>query len=136
MSVKQKGFIMRLAIFVSIALAAVLTSFGASACSNSNEYNNRMTEVQQRYKLDVEAANKAYVDGRRPTVELVYANTRRATVPQYYFMVQDNWQNSQNWQNWQNWQNTVNAAVAEYMTNAQRLIPLAPVGLSVVGAAA
>src|SRR5260221_8107669 len=107
---------MRLAIFVSLALAAVVTSFGASACSNTNEYNNKMTEVQQKYKLDVEAANKAYVDGRRSTVELVYANTRRTTVPQYYFVVQDNWQNSQNWQNWQN---AVNAAVAEYMTNAQ-----------------
>jgi hypothetical protein len=105
---------MRLAICVSLALAACVTSFGASACSNSNEYNNNMTEVQQKYKVDVAAANKTYVDGRRSTVELVYANTgRRVAVPQYYYMVRDDWMNGQNWQN------AVNAAVAEYTTNAQ-----------------
>jgi hypothetical protein len=115
-----KDLVMRLAICVSLALAAGVTSFGASACSNSNEYNNNMTEVQQKYKVDVAAANKTYVDGRRSTVELVYANTgRRVAVPQYYYMVRDDWMNGQNWQNWQNWQNAVNAAVAEYTTNAQ-----------------
>jgi hypothetical protein len=107
---------MRLAIFVSLALAAGVTSFGASACSNSIDYNNKMTEVQQKYQHDVDAANKAYVDGRSSGVELVYANARRNAAPQYFYMVRDNGQNSQNWQNWQN---AVNAAVAEYMTNAQ-----------------
>jgi hypothetical protein len=48
MSVKQKGLVMRLAIFVSLALALGAVSFGASACSNTNEYNNKMTEVQQK----------------------------------------------------------------------------------------
>jgi hypothetical protein len=56
MSVKQKGLVMRLAIFVSLALALGAVSFGASACSNTNEYNNKMTEVQQKYKLNVAAA--------------------------------------------------------------------------------
>jgi hypothetical protein len=107
---------MRLAIFASLALAAGVTSFGASACSNTNEYNTRMTEVQEKYKVDVEAANKAYIAGRRSPVELVYAANRRAAVPQYYFVVEDNWQNSQNWQNWQN---SVNTAVADYMKDAQ-----------------
>src|SRR6266576_3124095 len=108
----EKDLVMRLAICVSLALAAGVTSFGASACSNSNEYDNKMTEVQQKYKVDVAAANKAYVDGRRSTVELVYASSRRVAVPQYY-IVRDDWQNSQNWQN------AVNAAMAEYTTNAQ-----------------
>jgi hypothetical protein len=72
---------MRLAIFVSLALAAGVTSFGASACSNSSEYTNKMAEIQKKYQLDVDAANKAYVDGRSSTVELVYANTKRSAVP-------------------------------------------------------
>jgi hypothetical protein len=75
-----------------------------------------MTEVQQKYKADVAAANKAYVDGRRSNVELVYVSNRRVAVPNHYYLVRDDWQNSQNWQNWQN---TVNAAMAEYTTNAQ-----------------
>src|SRR5438105_14490563 len=108
---------MRLAICVSLALAAGVTSFGASACSNSNEYNDKMTEVQQKYRVDVAAANNAYVDGRRSTVELVYAsNGRRFAVPQYYYLVRDDWQNSQNWRNWEN---AVNAAMAEYTTSSQ-----------------
>ena len=107
---------MRLAICVSLALGAGLTSFEASACSDLNGYNNKMTEVQQKYKADITAANKAYVDGRRSTVELVYASSRRAAVPQYYYFVRDDWPN---WQNWRNWQNAVDAALAEYTTNAQ-----------------
>jgi hypothetical protein len=111
-----EGLIMRLAILASLALAAVVTSFNASACSNTNEYNNRMTEVQKKYQLEVEAANKAYVDGRRSTFELVYANTRRTAAPQYYYVVRDDWQNGQNWHNWET---AVDTAVAEYTTNAQ-----------------
>ena len=107
---------MRLAICVSLALAAGLASFGASACSDLNEYNNKMTQVQQKYKVDINAANKAYADGRRSGVELVYASNRRVTVPHYYYIVRDDWPN---WQNWQNWQNAVDAALAEYTTNAQ-----------------
>ena len=107
---------MRLAICVSLALAAGVTSFGASACTNTNQYNDKMTEVQQKYRVDVAAANKAYVDGRSSTVELVYAsNGRRFAVPQYY-LVRDDWRNSQNWQNWEN---AVNAAVTEYTMNSQ-----------------
>jgi hypothetical protein len=113
----EKDLVMRFAICVSLALAAGVTSFGASACSNTNQYNDKMTEVQQKYRVDVAAANKAYVDGRRSTVELVYAsNARRFAVPQYYYLVRDDWRNSQNWQNWEN---AVNVAVAEYTTNSQ-----------------
>jgi hypothetical protein len=64
---------MRLGIFVSLALVAGIASFEASACSNTNDYNNRMVEVQKTYEMQIDAANKAYVDGRKSTVELVYA---------------------------------------------------------------
>jgi hypothetical protein len=69
-----KDLAMRLALCLALAFAAGVTSFGASACSSSNEYNGRMTEVQQKYKADVAAANKAYVDGRRSNVELIYVS--------------------------------------------------------------
>jgi hypothetical protein len=111
-----KDLVMRLALCLALAFAAGVTSFGASACSSSTEYNGRMTEVQQKYKADVAAANKAYVDGRRSNVELVYVSNRRVAVPNHYYLVRDDWQNSQNWQDWRT---TVNAAMAEYTTNAQ-----------------
>jgi hypothetical protein len=104
---------MRPAIFVSLALAAGVASFEASACSNTNDYNNRMTAVQKKYEMQIDAANKAYVDGRKSTVELVYASVKRAPGPRYYYVVRDDWSN------WQNWQNAVNAAVVEYSRDAQ-----------------
>jgi hypothetical protein len=76
---------MRLAIFASLALAAGVSSFGASACTNPTEYNNRMTEIQDKYRVDVDTTNKAYVAGRRSSVELVYATNRRVDVPRDIF---------------------------------------------------
>ena len=113
---KWKGFDMRLALCLALALGAGVTSFDASACSNSNEYNDKMTMIQQKYKADIAAANKAYVDGRRSTVDLVYVGNRRVAVPSYYYLVRDD---GQTWQNWQNWQNAVNTAMTEYTTNSQ-----------------
>jgi hypothetical protein len=111
-----KDLSMRLTLCVALALAAGVTSFGASACSTSNEYNDKMTEIQQKYKSDIAVANKTYVDGRRSNVDLVYVSNRRVAVPNYYYLVRDD---GQNWQNWQNWQNAVSSAMAEYTTNAQ-----------------
>ena len=104
---------MRITLCIALALAAGVTSFGASACSNFNEYTDKMTEIQQKYKADVAAANKAYVDGRRSTLDLVYVGSRRVATPSYYYLVRDDGQN------WQNWQNAVNAAMTEYTTNSQ-----------------
>jgi hypothetical protein len=104
---------MRLAIAASLAIAVGVASFEASACSNTNDYNNRMAEVQKKYEMQIDAANKAYVDGRKSTVELVYASAHRAPGPRYYYVVRDDWPN------WQTWQSAVNTAVAEYMRDSQ-----------------
>jgi hypothetical protein len=48
---------MRLAIFVALALAAGITSFGASACEPWAQYNDRVAKAQGDYQ---EAVNTAY----------------------------------------------------------------------------
>jgi hypothetical protein len=115
----RKDLVVRLGIFMSLALAAGVSSFNASACTRLDDYNRNVTTVQQKYQLAVDAANKTYAARNVSTVVYVdrYVSGRRynPTVVSYN-MQRDNWQN---WQNWQDWQKAVNAAMADYMTGAQ-----------------
>ena len=56
---------MRLAIFVSLALAACVTSFGASACETWAQYNDRVAKAQGDYQEAVNTAYKNYYYGVR-----------------------------------------------------------------------
>jgi hypothetical protein len=115
----RKDLVIRLGIFMSLALTAGVASFDASACSRLDDYNNNLTGIQQKYQLAVDAANKTYGSRNVLTVVFVdrYVSGRRynPTVVSYN-MEQNSWQN---WQNWQNWQKSVNTALADYMTGAQ-----------------
>ena len=53
---------MRLAIFVSLALASGIASFAASACDTRVDYSNKISRSQAEYQLAVDQANKAYVE--------------------------------------------------------------------------
>ena len=107
---------MRLGIFMSLALAAGVSSFDASACTRLDDYNRNVTEVQQKYQLAVDAANKSYGSRNVSTVVFVdrYVSGRHYNPTFVSYNTQPG-----NWQNWQDWQKSVNAAMADYMTGAQ-----------------
>jgi hypothetical protein len=53
---------MRLAIFVSLALASGVASFAASACDTRVDYSNKINESQAEYQLSVDQANRTYIE--------------------------------------------------------------------------
>ena len=53
---------MRLAIFVSLALAAGIASFDASACDTRVDYSNKISQLQNEYQTAVYQANNGYVE--------------------------------------------------------------------------
>ena len=85
---------MRLAIFVSLALAAGLASFSASACDTRFDYSNKINRLQAEYQLAVDQANKAYVEKAMYSVRSHGANLL-------------------------DWSNSVNAAVDRYTRQTQ-----------------
>ena len=56
---------MRFAIFVSLALAAGVTSFGASACERWDEYTGKIAKAQGDYQQAVNTAYNSYYYGVR-----------------------------------------------------------------------
>jgi hypothetical protein len=107
---------MRFGIFASLALAAGVTAFDASACTRLDDYNHNIAGVQRKYQLAVDAANKAYVGGNISRVVFV---DRDVSGRRYDRAVLSYNLQQENWQNWQNWQKAINTAVADYMTGAQ-----------------
>jgi hypothetical protein len=53
---------MRLAVFVSLALASGVASFAASACDTRVDYNSKINALQAEYRTAVDQANKTYVE--------------------------------------------------------------------------
>lgn len=85
---------MRLAIFVSLALAAGIASFDASACDSRFDYSNKIGQLQTEYQAAVNQANNAYVE------KMMYSVRRRSA-------------------DLVDWRNTVNAALNSYTRNTQ-----------------
>src|SRR5215475_13833822 len=85
---------MRLAIFASLAFAAGIASFDASACDTRADYSNKITQFQTEYQAAVDQANNAYVE------KMMYSvRPRNADLV--------------------DWRNTVNAALGSYTRNTQ-----------------
>ncbi len=85
---------MRLAIFVSLALASSVASFAASACDTRADYSNKITQLQSEYQTAVNQANNAYVEKTTYSVRSRDANLLE-------------------------WNISVNAAMSGYTRNAQ-----------------
>ena len=85
---------MRLAIFVSLALASGVASFSASACDTRAEYSNKINKAQTEYQLAVDTANNTYVEKTIYSVRLHDANLL-------------------------DWKNAVNAALDGYTRHVQ-----------------
>lgn len=83
---------MRLAIFVSLALASGVASFAASACDTRFDYSNKINRFQSEYQLAVDAANNAYLEKTLYSVRSRQANLM-------------------------DWSNSVNAALNSYTRN-------------------
>jgi hypothetical protein len=62
---RRKDLVMRLAIFVSLALATGFASFGASACEPWAQYNDKIAKAQGDYQEAVNTAYKSYYYGVR-----------------------------------------------------------------------
>ena len=85
---------MRLAIFVSLALASSVASFAASACDTRADYSNKITQLQSEYQVAVNQANNAYVEKTTYSVRSRDANLLE-------------------------WNISVNAAMSSYTRNTQ-----------------
>jgi len=85
---------MRQAIFVSLALAAGIVSFDASACDTRVDYSNKINQFQNEYQTAVDQANNAYVEKMMYSVR-----------PRHADLV--------------DWRNSVNAALNSYTRNTQ-----------------
>ena len=85
---------MRQAIFVSLALAAGIASFDASACDTRVDYGNKINQFQNEYQTAVDQANNAYVEKMMYSVR-----------PRHADLV--------------DWRNSVNAALDSYTRNTQ-----------------
>jgi len=83
---------MRLAIFVSLALASGVASFTASACDTRADYSNKISSLQAEYQAAVNQANNAYVEKTIYTVRSRDANLIE-------------------------WNNSVNSALISYNSN-------------------
>jgi hypothetical protein len=62
---RRKDLAMRLAIFVSLALATGFASYGASACEPWAQYNDKIAKAQGDYQEAVNTAYKSYYYGVR-----------------------------------------------------------------------
>jgi chlorite dismutase len=85
---------MRLAIFVSLALASSVASFAASACDTRDDYSNKINKFQAEYQAAVNQANNAYVEKTMYSVR-----SRDADLV--------------------DWSNSVNTALGSYTKNVQ-----------------
>jgi len=57
-----RDLVMRLPIFVSLALASGVVSFAASACDTRVDYGNKINQLQTEYQAAVGQATNAYVE--------------------------------------------------------------------------
>ena len=69
-----RDLVMRLPIFVSLALASGVVSFAASACDTRVDYGNKINQLQTEYQAAVGQATNAYVEKTMYSVRSRYSN--------------------------------------------------------------
>ena len=90
---------MRLAVFVSLALASSVPSFAASACDTRVDYSNKISKFQTEYQAAVDRANRAYVEKAMYSVRsrdanlLDWSNSVNAAVDRYTRQTQETYDN-------------------------------------------
>jgi hypothetical protein len=114
-----KGFRLRRALFVSLALAAGTASFAASACDNRVDYSTKIDGYMKEYQVAVDTANKNYamqnnnagvrfydtsLYSRPRGRQFIWAQLAYDEMLRYNLLV---------------WSNSVNKAVEDYNRNVQ-----------------
>jgi hypothetical protein len=90
---------MRLAIFVSLALASGISSFAASACDTRVDYSNNINRSQAEYQAAVDQANRSYLEKAMYSVRphranlLDWSNSVNAALDRYTRQTQETYDN-------------------------------------------
>lgn len=71
---QERDLVMRLPIFISLALASGVVSFAASACDTRADYSNKINQLQTEYQAAVGQAANAYVEKTMYSVRPRYSN--------------------------------------------------------------
>ena len=100
---------MRSSIFASLVLAIGVTSFGASACDTRDVYNQKISNLLDKYNNEMIKANDAYAHENVAVIKVVY--TSRGYFPREYFPGYFYTDASLRYQNWEAWNAAVNTAV-------------------------
>ena len=110
----EKDVVMRSAIFASVVLASAVISFGASACDPKPIYDQKISNLLDKYQNQIVQANDAFARATYPVTEVVYEGGRHHRYryfvnyrPYLYNAAVDQWKGS------------VDAAVTNYSSEAK-----------------